>query len=79
MYLDVVVAVRLAAGRELIVAMVRQITRLTMHLSGAWVRQPVSRWRRWRERRSAMQSKKRYLPGRSDDDLDRAWGMLATA
>src|SRR6266566_113705 len=35
MYLEIVVAIRLAAGREHIVAMVRQIVRLAMRLSHA--------------------------------------------
>ena len=79
MYLEFVVAIRLAAGREHIVAMVRQIVRLAMHLSGAAIRQPVSRLSRWRERRRAARTTRPAIPGRSDDDPAPAWGMLATA
>ena len=53
MYLEIVVAIRLAAGREHIVAMARQIVRLATRLSHAATRQPVSSSGRWRERRSA--------------------------
>jgi len=79
MYLEIVVAIRLAAGREHIVAMVRQIVRLAMRLSHAATRQPVSSLGRWRERRSAARATRRGMPGRSDDDPAPAWGMLATA
>ena len=79
MYLEIVVAIRLAAGREHVVAMVRQIVRLAMRLSHAATRQPVSSLGRWRERRSAARPTRRGMPGRSDDDPAPAWGMLATA
>ena len=79
MYLEIVIAIRLAAGREHIVAIVRQIARLATHLSRAWVRQPVSRLGRWRERRSAAPTMRRGMPSRSDDDPALAWEMLATA
>lgn len=79
MYLEIVVAIRLAAGREHIIAIVHQIVRLAMRLSRAAIRQPVSRSGRWRERRSAARTIRRGTPGRSDDDPVRAWGMLATA
>lgn len=79
MYLEIVVAIRLAAGREHIVAMLRQIVRLAMRLSHVAVRQPVARLGRWRERRSAARTIRRGTPGRSDDDPALAWGMLATA
>jgi len=79
MYLEIVVAIRLAAGREHIVAMARQIVRLAMRLSHAATRQPVSSFGRWRERRSAAGITRRGMPGRSDDDPAPAWGMLATA
>ena len=79
MYLEIVVAIRLAAGREHIVTMVSQIARLALHLSRAAFRQPVSRSGRWRERRSAVRITRRGMPSRSDEDPAPAWGMLATA
>jgi hypothetical protein len=79
MYLEIVIAIRLAAGREHIVAIVRQIVRLAMRLSHAAIRQPVSRLGRWRERRSAARTMRPGMRGRSDDDPALAWGMLATA
>jgi len=79
MYLEIVVAIRLAAGRQHIVAMVRQIVRLALRLSHATLRQPVSRLSRWRQRRSAARKTRPIFPGRSDDDPAPAWGMLATA
>jgi hypothetical protein len=83
MYLEIVVALRLAARPEHIIAMVRQIVRLAMRLSHAAIRQPVSglgpRLSRCRERRSAARTIRRGTSSRSDDDPALAWGMLATA
>jgi hypothetical protein len=79
MYLEIVVAIRLAAGRAQIIAMVRQIARLALGLSHAAMRHPASRLGRWRERRRASRITRPTIPGRSDDDPAPAWGMLATA
>ena len=83
MYLEIVVAIRVAAGREHMIAIVRQIVRLAMRLSHLAIRQPVSRLgprlSRWRERRSAARTMRRGRPSGSDDDPAVAWGMLATA
>lgn len=82
MYLEIVVAIRLSAGRQHSVAMLRliaQLARLAMRLVDATIRQPVSRLGRWRERRSAARIARPCTSGRSDDDPDLGWGMLATA
>jgi hypothetical protein len=85
MYLEIVVIIRLAAGRELILQMSRiaaQLARIAMRALRAAVSQPVSRINRLRERRTlAHPVKPRRASDRSDDGegFGVAWGGLATA
>jgi hypothetical protein len=85
MYLEIVVIIRLAAGRELILQMSRiavQLARIAMRALTAAVSQPVSRINRLRERRTlARPVRPRRASERSDDGegFGVAWGGLATA
>ena len=85
MYLEIVVAIRLAAGREHVQQMLRLATRLgrfAMRVSRAAISRPVLRINRLRERRNpARCAKPRSLSDRSDDGrgFGVAWGVLATA
>ena len=85
MYLEIVVIIRLAAGRELILQMSRsaaQLARIAMRALTAAVSQPVSRINRLRERRTlARPVRPRRASDRSDDGrgFGVAWGGLATA
>ncbi len=84
MYLEILVIIRLAAGKEhLLYAM-----RLTARLAGlairalrAVVRQPVSRIKQLRERRPPARSAKPRIRDRSDDGRGVAtpWGIPAAA
>jgi ABC-type phosphate/phosphonate transport system permease subunit len=84
MYLEFLVAIRLAAGR----IHFYQILRLALRLArsaplvlNAAIRIPVSRLSRLRERRRAGPAKPRRISDGSDDDrgFGIAWGGLATA
>jgi hypothetical protein len=94
MYLEFVVAIRLAAGK----IHVREILRLALRLArsallvlNAAIRIPVSRLSRLRERRNVRAAKPRRISDSSDDDrgygmpcygrpcYGRPWGALATA
>src|SRR5258708_18228674 len=85
MYLEIVVIIRLAAGRELILQMSRiavQPARIAMRALTAAVSQPVSRINRLRERRTlARPVRPRRASDRSDDGegFGVAGGGLATA
>jgi len=86
MYLEIVVIVRLAAGREHVQAMLRiavGLARFALRVSRAAASLPVSRISRLRERRSPTRlTKPRSVSARSDDDgrgFGAAWGALATA
>jgi hypothetical protein len=84
MYLEILVIVRLAAGREHFQQMLRlaaQLARFAMRVSSAAVSQPVSRINRLRERRNPVRSMKPRIPDRSDDGrgLATPWGVLAAA
>ena len=82
MYLEIVVLVRLAAGRELL----REMLRLAIRLAGFALRGlrtaidfPVSRIARLRERRNPARPKSRGMPDRSDDGPAVAWGAMVPA
>ena len=84
MYLEFVVMLRLAAGREHFYAMLRlaaQLARFAMRITKPAVRLPVSRINRLRERRALMRRVKPRISDRSDDGpgFGAAWGALATA
>jgi hypothetical protein len=83
MYLEIVIILRLAAGREHILQMWRiaaQLARFAMRVLQAAIRQPVSRINRLRERRTlARAMKPRRAPDRSDDDRGFGWSALAAA
>jgi hypothetical protein len=85
MYLEFVVILRLAAGREHMLQMWRiaaRLVRFALRVSRAAVRQPVSRINRLRDRRTLARSvKPRRAPGRSDDGRGFAtpWDVLAAA
>jgi hypothetical protein len=84
MYLEFVVAIRLAAGVMHVRAMLHQATRLArlaLRALNAAVRLPALTLRRLREQRTAAHSKPRRISDASDDDrgLGIAWGALAPA
>lgn len=83
MYLEFVIAIRLAAGVVHVRAVLYQITRLArlvLHALNAAVRLPALTFTRWRERRTAAATKPRRLSDASDgDDVAIAWGALAPA
>ena len=84
MYLEFLVAIRLAAGVMHVRAMLHQATRLArlvLRALNAAVRLPALTLRRLRERRTVSHSKPRRISDASDDDrvLGIAWGTLAIA
>jgi hypothetical protein len=84
MYLEFLVAIRLAAGVMHVRAMLHQamrLARLVLRALNAAVRLPALTLRRLRERRTAAASKPRRISDSSDDDrgLGIAWGALAPA
>ena len=85
MYLEFVVILRLAAGREHILQMWRiasRLLRFALLVSMAAIRQPGSPINRLRERRTLARAvKPRRAPDRSDDGrgLATSWGALAVA
>ncbi len=85
MYLEILVAIRLTAGRELVVAALRLTVRLmhfAMHLFKVGAVHSMARIRRLRGRRDpARAAKPRRAADVSEDDRDSglAWGALATA
>ncbi len=84
MYLEIVMIVRLAAGREFFRQMLHvaaQLARFAMRVVGAVVRQPVSRINRLRERRTLARRLKPRSSDQSDDGrgFGVAWGTLAPA
>ena len=85
MYLEIVVVIRLAAGREHIQQMLRlaaRLGRVAMRVSRAAISRPVLRINRLRERRNPARSAK---PGSLSDQSDDGrgfgvtWGVLAAA
>ena len=84
MYLEFVIMLRLAAGREHFHAMLRlaaQLARFAMRIMQAALKQPVSRINRLRERRTLARRVKSRISDQSDDGpgLGIGWGALATA
>ena len=85
MYLEILVALRLAAGWGHIRHALRfaaSLLRAVLRLARAAIREPVSRINRLRARRTPARQAKTHLPDRSDDDgwsFGTAWGGLATA
>jgi hypothetical protein len=83
MYLEFLVAIRLAAGVMHVRAMWNQVTRfarLMLRALNAAVGLPALMLKRLRERRTAAASKPRRISDSSDDDgLGIAWGALAPA
>jgi hypothetical protein len=85
MYLEIVVILRLAAGREHILHMARiaaQPVRFAMRVLRTAISLPVARINRLRERRKlARLTKPRPASDQSDEDrgVGIAWGALATA
>jgi hypothetical protein len=85
MYLEIVVVIRLAAGRELVQHMLRlaaRLARFALRVLRAAISQPVSRINRLRERRNpARSAKPRSISDRSDDGrgFGVTWGTLAIA
>jgi hypothetical protein len=85
MYLEFVVMIRLIAGRDHFLAMLRlaaRFARLALRASQAAVDYSVSRIARMRERRTATRpAKPRRISGRSDDVQGPGviWGALAPA
>ncbi len=84
LYLEIVVVIRLAAGRELVQQMLRlaaRFARFAMRVSRAAISQPALRINRLRERRSSGRpTKPRSISDQCDNDegLKIAWGSLAT-
>src|SRR5882757_10219364 len=84
MYLEFLVAIRLAAGRihfYQILRLALQLARLALLVLNAAISIPVSRLSRLRERRNARPAKPRRISDSSDDDrgFGIVWGGLATA
>jgi len=85
MYLEIVVVIRLAAGREhfqQILRIAARLARFAMRVLRAALSQPVSRINRLRERRNpGRPTKPRSISDQSDNDegFRIAWGSLATA
>jgi hypothetical protein len=84
MYLEFVVAIRLAAGKMHILDMLRfalRLAGLAMRALNAAVRVPVSRLNRLREQRKARPEKPRKISDSSEDGRDYGvmWGALAPA
>jgi hypothetical protein len=84
MYLEILVVIRLAAGREHLLHAIRlaaQFARFAMRVSKAAVHRPVSRINRLRERRTPARPARPRVPDRSDDGRGFATpsGVLAAA
>jgi hypothetical protein len=84
MYLEIVVIIRLAAGREHLAHMLHlaaRLARYALRVSRAAISQPVARINRIRERRSLTGSVRPLRSDRSGDSADdnALWGALAAA
>jgi hypothetical protein len=85
MYLELLIAIRLAAGREFVVAVLRLTLRLAhfaIRLSRTLTVHSMARLNGWREkRRPARLVKSRRAADNSEDDreIGSAWGTLAMA
>jgi hypothetical protein len=83
-YLELIVLIRLAAGREHVRQALRiaaQLVRFAMRVARATISQPVSRINRLRQRRTPARPAKPRIPDRSDDGwgFGKTWTVLATA
>jgi hypothetical protein len=85
MYLEFLIAIRLAAGRDVIVAVLRLTVRMVqaaMHLLRIGAIQATARIKRLRERRDPARVARQRRMGDDPDDDGRfgvAWGALAMA
>ena len=84
MYLEIIVVIRLAAGREHLahaLHLAARLARFAMRMLRAAVNQPVSRITRVRERRTPARPARPRIPDRSDDGqgFGAGWDRLATA
>jgi hypothetical protein len=84
MYLEFVIILRLAAGREHLQQILRiaaLLARFAMRVLRTAIRQPVLRINRRRERRALTRPKPRPASDQSDDGrgFGIAWGAMATA
>jgi hypothetical protein len=85
MYLELLIAIRLAAGREFVIAVLRLTLRLAhfaMRLSRTLTVHSMAQIKGWREkRRPACRVKSRRAADDSEDDreIGAAWGTLAMA
>jgi hypothetical protein len=83
MYLEIVIILRLAAGREHILQMWRiaaQLARFATRVLQTAISQPLLRINRLRERRTLTRlTKPRPAPDQSDDGRGFGWGALAAA
>jgi hypothetical protein len=84
MYLEFLMIVRIAAGREHFQAMLRlaaRFARFAMRVLRVAIDQPISRISRLRERRNPARAAKPRISDRSDDGrgFGATWGVLATA
>jgi hypothetical protein len=84
MYLEIVVILRLAAGREAFQQVLRiaaRLARFVLRVATAAISRPVSRINRLRERRSSARTAKPRISNQSDEGLDAgvAWGVFAAA
>jgi len=84
MYLEFLIAVRLAAGRVHLREVLRfalRMAELTTRLLRTAIRQSALRLARWREQKPAQSAKPRRLSDNADDDpaFGGAWGAFAPA
>jgi hypothetical protein len=85
MYLEFVIAIRLAAGKMHFMEMLRlalRVTKFALRILRAAIDQPVLRFNRWRERRSVARVAKPRRNSDSSEDgrgFGAAWGTLAPA
>jgi hypothetical protein len=84
MYLEILVVIRLAAGREHLLHAMRlaaQLARFAMRVAKAAAARPISHINRLRERRTPARPERPRIPDRSDDGRGFAtiWGVLAAA
>jgi hypothetical protein len=85
MYLELLVAMRLAAGRELVVAVLRLTVRMAhfaVRLSRALAVHSTARINGWREKRGQarrVRSRRAADDSEGDPEIGAAWGSLAMA
>jgi hypothetical protein len=82
MYLEFLIAVRLAAGRVHLREVLRfalRMAELTTRVLRTAIRQSALRLARWREQRSTQPAKPRRISKSADDDPAVAWGAMVAA